>query len=109
MAASEAREIKEDTYALVEAAEKGDPNKVKNVLQDGSVDPDFKRNPMFRTAIERACGYGQVDVVLELIQNGADPEQTNAAGRTLLHEACTGGHTDIVQILIRYIPGYQFS
>ncbi|XP_070566599.1 ankyrin repeat domain-containing protein 42-like isoform X2 [Ptychodera flava] len=94
--------VTDETKNLLEAAEKGDPARVKNVLRRGSVDPDFKRNATSRTALERACGYGQVNVVKELIEAGADPEQCNATGRTLLHQACTGGHVDIVRLLIDY-------
>ncbi|CAB1338316.1 unnamed protein product [Coregonus sp. 'balchen'] len=40
--------------------------------------------------------------ITELLDQGADPNIVNHAGRTALHEACSGGHEAVVELLLKY-------
>eukprot|EP00063_Salmo_salar_P060381 XP_014035216.1 PREDICTED: ankyrin repeat domain-containing protein 61 isoform X2 [Salmo salar] len=40
--------------------------------------------------------------IIELLDQGADPNTVNHAGRTALHEACSGGHEAVVALLLKY-------
>lgn len=50
----------------------------------------------------RAAHLGDHQQVLDLLEAGQDPNQTDAEGRTALTEASFQGHIDIVEILVRY-------
>lgn len=52
---------------LVEAAEKGDTKTVRLVLTSTRTDPDKKTKYQERSALHLACGYGQRDVVEQLL------------------------------------------
>ena len=53
---------------LVAAAEKGDTRTVRLVLNSTHADPDKKTRYQQRSALHLACGYGQRDVVEQLLQ-----------------------------------------
>lgn len=36
------------------------------------------------------------------LQTGADPIQFGSSGKTPLHEACQGGHSDVLELLLGY-------
>ncbi|XP_071957048.1 uncharacterized protein [Antedon mediterranea] len=91
------------TLALLEAAEKGDSNKVQQLLKAEYFNVDYKRNEDFRTALHRGCQYGHTQVVRQLLKGGADPNFRMSSGKTLLHEACVLGHHDIVLLLLDFI------
>ena len=54
---------------LLEAAERGDTAVVRNVLgRKAAPDPDSKTKYQSRSALQLACGYGQIKVVEQLLQ-----------------------------------------
>ena len=55
---------------LIEAAEKGDVSKVREVLDKTVIDPDRRTRYQARSALHLACGYGQYPVVEELLLVG---------------------------------------
>ena len=42
-------------------------------------------------------------------QEGADPTLKNASGRIPLHEACIGGHSDVVCILLDHMTSVDIA
>lgn len=49
------------------------------------------------TALSAACAGGHGGAVKYLLRAGADPDQTDDFGRTLLHDAAEGCHFDVVR------------
>ncbi|XP_071796094.1 uncharacterized protein [Asterias amurensis] len=92
--------VTDSTHELMEAAEKGDSSAVRRVLRESSADPNFGRTGDYRTALLRACQYGQVDVARQLLEAGADTSIRTIKNRTLLHEACVGGHPNVLTLLL---------
>lgn len=61
----------------------------------------FKYKVKDNTPLHKACKNGQLDMVSELIKNGADVNAKDAAGWTPLHDvAGFSGNIDIVRLLI---------
>ena len=54
------------------------------------------------TALHDACIVGDPEVVEWLLQKGADPLKENDDGMTPLHLACQSGHTDAVNLIMKY-------
>ena len=44
-----------------------------------------------------------------MTQEGADPTLKSASGRIPLHEACIGGHTDVVCILLDHMSNMEIA
>ena len=53
---------------MINAAAQGDAETVRDVLENARLDPDGKRRYQARSALHLACGYGQLDVVKQLLQ-----------------------------------------
>ena len=69
---------------LMEAAEKGDASGVRNALKKYGSNLDGRQANDYRMALQRACQYGQTNVVQELLQvstnwNKCDPVWVNDA------------------------------
>ena len=69
---------------LMEAAEKGDASGVRNALKKYGSNLDGRQANDYRMALQRACQYGQTNVVQELLQvstnwNKCDPARVNDA------------------------------
>lgn len=52
-------------------------------------------------AMTRGVQEEAVDCVCQLLKQGADPNAVNHVGRTPLHEACSLGNTELVDLLLR--------
>lgn len=83
---------------LMKASEKGDANKIKQLLATGAkVD---LRGGFGMTALMSASYKGKVDAVRILIAAGANVNAKSAYGETALGLASMRGHADVVRILI---------
>lgn len=83
---------------LVDAADKGDIDKVSKLIKSGyKVDSmgDFEVTPLMRAAFN-----GQVEIVKLLIGMGAYVNYTDIGGESALHLAAKNGHVQIVKILL---------
>uniref|UniRef100_A0AAY5E8G6 Ankyrin repeat domain 63 n=1 Tax=Electrophorus electricus TaxID=8005 RepID=A0AAY5E8G6_ELEEL len=54
-----------------------------------------------RTALSLACELGHLDAVKTLVQFNADPELTDSWGNSALMYAAYGGHSQVLEFLIR--------
>lgn len=86
---------------LEQAAATGDIWQVKNLVRKG-VDVDIVdfNTSQGKTALIAASEAGHDDVVLYLINQGADVEKTSFGGVTPLRKAAFNGHVDIVKHLL---------
>ncbi|KAL5267108.1 hypothetical protein ACHWQZ_G004222 [Mnemiopsis leidyi] len=85
--------------AFLNAVDKGDTDAVKKLL---SSDAGLKRLSGERNALHRAAGYGHLGIVCELTKVGFNPLTASHTGRIPLHEACQGGHSRVVEELLKY-------
>lgn len=91
-------EILEQGEEVLNASRRGDIVRLEYMLErDAGV--DF-RDQYGLTAIHMAAIKGHKDVVMLLVEFGADLECTDAEGRTPLHMAVVGGSKDTVEVLI---------
>ena len=82
---------------------RGNFTKVKEALEAGfniHTPLDVGRPDLLPVHLNQACAYGHVEIVLLLIQYGADVNESNGHGETPLHKACMGGHLEVIRRLI---------
>ncbi|KAJ2600802.1 hypothetical protein H4R99_003199 [Coemansia sp. RSA 1722] len=60
------------------------------------------RDKAGQTKLHRACNSGDLDLVVALINQGADINMKDNAGWTPLHEAALEGHNSVVVALLRH-------
>ncbi|MBN1974173.1 MAG: ankyrin repeat domain-containing protein [Sedimentisphaerales bacterium] len=84
--------------AILEAAEKGDLEKVQSLIESGA-DVNIKNNGGW-TPLYMASNGGYLDVAKVLIDKGANVNISNNWGWTPLHTASASGHQDIVKLLL---------
>ena len=78
------------------ACEKGDLEKVRQLIQDGQ-DVNITRGDLLGTTpLMKAAVRGHIKVVRELIRAGADVNGKNNYKQTALHKASWSGHSSIV-------------
>jgi ankyrin repeat protein len=84
--------------ALHEAARDGQPERVKQLLDQGAVvaEPDAAGEPPLLIA----SLAGHADVVAVLLDRGSDIHVRNKGGLTALHAAAYGGNLDVVKLLV---------
>ena len=82
---------------LIEAAQKGQIEKVKSLLQAGVDVNGRTRNG--RTALMNAAGRGHTEVVRALLDGGADINVKTGTGVTAFMAAAVAGHSEIVELL----------
>ncbi|KAK7277443.1 hypothetical protein RJT34_22456 [Clitoria ternatea] len=84
---------------LSTAAQLGDPNALHLALDNltGSIDEPVEDGD---TALHLCCLYGHLTCVQVLIERGANIEAKDEEGAIPLHDACAGGFTEIVQLLL---------
>lgn len=85
------------TTPLMDAAEEGDINTVKALLDKGE---DVNKSGPDYTALMVASARGKTDVVKLLIDRGADVNMVVSTGMCALAFAAENGHTGIVEILV---------
>jgi len=85
---------------LHDAAERGDVNRVKQLLNAG-VDVNAKNNDYGSTALIVTSTVGHTEVVKILLEKGADVNSENKYGDTALMGAAAAGQTKIVKALLQ--------
>jgi len=88
---------------LLEAAERGNSNKVRELLKRGGL----KANPNTRdkngnTPLHLAAEHGFLDVARLLLEHGADVNAIGKSGWTPLHVAAVNGRMAIVRLLLEH-------
>lgn len=84
---------------LVEAAERGRPQFVDAALAAGA-DIDATAGSLGNNALCAAASEGHRDIVLSLLERGADIHATGYADMTPLHLAARDGRLEVVQLLL---------
>ena len=86
------------TTPLMTAAEQGDVNTVKDLLDKGA---DVNETGDFHsTALRQAAEKGNIGVIKLLLDRGANVNAQDAGGETALLVAALKGHSDAVKLLI---------
>jgi ankyrin repeat protein len=84
--------------AMMEAAEKGQPSRVWEMLAQGADIND--KDEKGETALMKAVAKGHVTLVSLLLIRGAESMERDTMGRTALMRAAEAGFANIVQILL---------
>jgi ankyrin repeat protein len=87
---------------LMEAASKGQPSRVKELIEAGANIND--KDDLGETALMKAVANGHAQVVFDLVFNGARINEKNTKGETALHKAAANGHLEMVQLLLAPKP-----
>ena len=83
------------------AAESGDMWTLNEQLRKPSCRVDAVAQAGGAAALAFAARAGQLPAVKALVQRHAQIDHTSESGRTALHRACYGGHTEIVDFLLK--------
>lgn len=78
----------------------GSRSKFTKLLLEKGADVNA-RDDHGRTALSLACEHGRLDSVKILVQFNADPELTDTWGNSALMYAACGGHSQILEFLVR--------
>ena len=84
---------------IVQAAERGDLEEVKDRHEDGA-DIDTKTGPLNSTALHHAAANGNTEMIEYLLKNGADKKIVDRKGETALFRAARNGHKKAVELLL---------
>jgi ankyrin repeat protein len=87
------------TKAFLDAAQLGDLEKVKALLNNNS-DLLFSKDTIGMTALHLAAKNGHKDMAELLLANKAEINDKAYSGWTPLHEAAAKGHKDVVELLL---------
>ena len=90
---------KGDANNLPQAAESGDLDTVKSMLEDGA-DVNTKAGKLNSTALHHAAEIGDTEMIKLLLSKGADKKIYDHKGETALFRAARNGHKDAVLCLI---------
>ena len=85
---------------LFEASFDGNLAEVMRIIEDDSVDMVDIVDDVGWTPLHYAAYFGHMDIVLALLEAGANPNNQNEYGETALHFAALFGHLDIVETLL---------
>ncbi|XP_019873671.1 ankyrin repeat domain-containing protein 49 [Aethina tumida] len=86
---------------ILEAAEKGNLNKIKELLKIRMELVNIIDRDKY-TPLHRACSTNQKEVALLLIENGADVDAKTDMGWTPLHSCCHWNSLDCANILLQH-------
>ncbi|KAF4989706.1 hypothetical protein FDECE_14621 [Fusarium decemcellulare] len=84
---------------IVKAAEKGDLDSIKYLVEQGYVNPSHWKKHTFRTPLHAAAEYGHLHVVQYLTQKGAAVDAKTNASQTALHKAVARRDLEITTFL----------
>lgn len=88
-----------DIKEIENAAEKGDLNKLKELL---TIDPNKSHESHGFTPMELAIWANNVKAIEGLIKMGGNVNQVTKSGNTLLHKAVIGGKLEAVKALLEH-------
>ena len=83
-----------------EACRKGNLNKVKNFIKKGYDVNWTSEGFLDKTGLMRAAEWGNIDILLYLIDHGADVKRKDFTKQTALHFASERGHLKVVEALL---------
>jgi ankyrin repeat protein len=85
------------------AAEKGDLNSVKQIVEVEKADPNTRAGRLGTTPLILASVAGKVDVVSYLLAKGANPnlQELHPMGISALFKAAVFGHTEVAHLLLQ--------
>ena len=92
------KDILKDGFKLWEAASEGDEFEVVQILSHRVV--DLNTVNQLKTPLGVAACNGHKDIVLLLVNNGAELNRTGKLGKSPLYHAANMGHVEIVRVLI---------
>ncbi|GMI11417.1 hypothetical protein TrRE_jg3932 [Triparma retinervis] len=84
---------------LHKAANTGDLNQVKAILEEGEIEVDAP-GAAERRPLHRAAGGNHLEICKFLVEKGAKVDQTDKSGRTALHWASISGHKEAAEWLL---------
>lgn len=87
---------------LYNAIEKGNNQKIMDILKNGSVDVNWQNPTDGITPLIMAAIRARIDVVFQLLLNGANVNMVDNNNRTALYYATFGQSLDIIEILIDF-------
>ncbi|MHA1908951.1 MAG: ankyrin repeat domain-containing protein, partial [Candidatus Thorarchaeota archaeon] len=87
---------------LIQAAEAGDLEAVKQALEDGA-DINFQDEFFKDTALHKTSSAGHLEIVEYLIEHGADMLLLNGVDFTPLHLAARDGRLSVVQLILEKV------
>ncbi|XP_065071133.1 poly [ADP-ribose] polymerase tankyrase-2-like isoform X2 [Rhopilema esculentum] len=99
--ASQEPTSKDADKQILEAAKSGDMDILKSLVTSQNVncqDVDGRHS----TPLHFAAGYNRLNVVMFLLQNGADVHAKDKGGLVPLHNACSYGHYEVAELLVKY-------
>ncbi len=94
---------KDGANNIVQAAERGDLEEVKDKYEDGA-DINTKTGTLNSTALHHAAANGDTEMISYLLKNGADKKIVDVKGETALFRAARNGHKKAVELLLNSDP-----
>jgi len=85
--------------SFLQAASEGDLAKMKQLVEKSGVNINAQ-GQMNRTALHLACLYGKMEIVMYLVEKGANKELPASSGEVPLHLASLNGHFNVVEFLL---------
>jgi ankyrin repeat protein len=97
------------SHTLHIACINNDINRVRLLINQG-VDINLNFMSDYSTALQEACYFNcdpnempiRIQIIKELLENGAETETRNITGLSPLHEACYKNHHEFIKILLDY-------
>ena len=87
--------------ALFNASSEGDSEAVLELLNKTAVDIDFRNGGEDeQTPLHAAAKNGHLQIVITLVESGAEIDAEDKFGQTPLYLASRAGHLDVVEYLI---------
>merc|ERR1712223_1189778 len=96
----QARLVRRETSSLIEAAQQGNLDRVRRLVNDAHAPDVNELGPNDRTPLIFAASFGDPAIVQELVQAGALLDFQDSFGWSPLHWAAYRGHMEVVQELV---------